>query len=485
MNKRLVILSVPNIRIARVLLNDHILGAVKDDADIVVATPFADDDAFRNEYRSSKLGFFPIKLPKQQPRLIQILYSLSELMRTVAFYRRNRRRGLQYYWSIMTKQFGEDGKDTSDPWLRRLVKQLTSIVGLWRGAWKVLDWLIGRSVFRSPMLENLVGQYQEVTLVQASSWGEQDRMLAWNARRFRFRTVLVPYTTDQLWVNGYLLCNYDAVCVQGPFEEHCARNYHQVPESRMIRLGSMWFRTIDRIVKNSPELREVNQKKDKRVMLYAGVSRIYFPRESEFQAIDALITANKNGLFGESTKLVYRPYAMTSEERAEIMERYGETLLQLQWPEEVCAGLSSYSGGLITAQLLSYIQGLMDVDVLVMSHTTSLGIDAAYLGCAVVANFADNTGVLARRKTHLRFLKNGQLDFAPGTPISRSIPELVSLVQVLLHDKAEARKSGEKLVAQWDYQCNNSQDLLRTAILDEVAVEYATSVEKPVAYDME
>ncbi len=464
MNKRLIILSVPNIRVARVLLNDDVLNALKGNADIIAATPFAEDKSFQSEYSAAGIGFHQINPlePVRQPA--RVLYTLSELTRTVAYYRKYRRHGLQYYWSMVSKQYGNDGHDSRDPLLRRVIKEAASIIGLWRGAWRALDKLIGKAIFRSQQFENLIQQYEHITLVQASSWGDQDRMLSWYARHLGFRSVLVPYTTDQLWVNGYLLCDYDAVCVQGRFEDQCARSYHNLKDSSIVQLGSMWYRTVDKIIACHPELNRSLNKDKKNVVLYAGVSRTYFPRESEFQAIDALIAANQKKLLGD-TKLVYRPYAMAPQERAEIVERYGnEELIQLQWPEEACAGLYAFSGGLISAQLLEYIRNLAQADVLIMSHTTSLGLDAAYLGCGVIANFSDATGILARRESHLRFLENGTLDFAPDLPVVHTLPELISLVEVLLNDLKTTKQLAEKIVASWDYKSVDSQALLRTAV---------------------
>jgi len=480
MNKHLIILSVPNIRVARVLLNDYVLNALKDNADIVAATPFAEDKSFQSEYKIAGIGFHQISPFKSLRHFERVLYTLSELTRTVAYYRKYRRDGLQYYWSTVSTQHGNDGQDSKDPLLRRLIKNLASILGLWRGTWRIFDKMIGRSLYRSHSFEQLIQQYEHIILIQASSWGDQDRMLSWYARHSGFRTVLIPYTTDQLWVNGYLLCDYDAVCVQGRFEDQCARNYHNLKDSAIVPLGSMWYRTVDKIRAGHPELNRSFSEDKQKVVLYAGVSRTYFPRESEFQAVDALIAANQKNLLG-NTRLVYRPYAMEPEERAEIVERYGkEELIQLQWPEEACAGLYAFSGGLISAQLIEYIQNLLQADVLIMSHTTSLGLDAAYLGCGVIANFFDSTGILAKRKTHLRFLENGTLDFAPDLPVVHTLAELISLVGVLLKDEKATKQLAEKIVASWDYKPIDFEDKLRAAVYGKVSKTQTKSAETAV-----
>ena len=88
------------------------------------------------------------------------------------------------------------------------------MVGMLRGAWKVFDRLVGSSLFRCPALARTATSYHEVILVQSACWGMQDRMLAWVARRHKWRTVLVPYTTDQLFCNGDLVSDFDAILVQ-------------------------------------------------------------------------------------------------------------------------------------------------------------------------------------------------------------------------------------------------------------------------------
>lgn len=462
MNKRLVILSVPIIRLSRVLLSDHVLGSIKRDADVLIVSPFSNDMHFCEEFGGPNIFFNTLNPLDQASRITKKLYAMSELLRRDGYYCRYRFQGLAYYWANISTQYGMDGQDLMDSLIVSIVKKIIGVVGMWRKSWRILDGLIGLVIFRSKTFDDLVSKYDDVTLVQSASWGEQDRMLGWNARQLGFRSVFVPYTTDQLWVSGHLLCDYDAICVQGPFEARCAKDFHNIPESRIAHLGSMWFRAIDTLVLNQPTLQRQALKEAPRVVIYAGLSRTYSSQASEFQAVDALIAANQEGLFGH-TNLVYRPYAMTPEERRVIQMRYDGADLQLQWPEEVCAGLYTYSGGVIKAQLLDYLQHLVDADLLIMTQITSMGWDAAYMGCGVIANFSDGCGVLAQRRTDL-FLQGNELDYAPGMPIANAIPELILQVQMLLNDKKKALQSGAGILDEWDYLQQDSQHLLRDAI---------------------
>jgi hypothetical protein len=463
----LLLVSVPYLRVARILLSKRVLNCVAD-ADVVVVTPFADDAAFRAEFARPGIEFLRVPAPRWS-RPIGLLYALSESMRMVGFWRRYRRAGLAYYWNGVGVRLGSEGQDVKEGLLRRAVQQCAAILGSAARSWRLLDRAIGMRVFKSVELERVLRRYSRITLVQASSWGYQDRLLAWHARRRAMRAVLIPYTTDQLWVNGDLLCDYDAVCVQGPFEEHCAKRYHGVAADHIVRLGCLWFRSIDDMVGEMGSVRAARSADALRVVLYAGVSPTYFPRSSEFQAIEALLNAARSGRLG-AVQLVYRPYALDAQDRAAIEARFAQhPQLQLQWPEEACAALEGYSGAEIAPQLQQYLRRLAAADVMVMSNTTSLAWDAAYLGCAVAANFSDPSGTLLRRGVRLRLQADGLLDCAPGLPLAWSNEELVDLVARLLRDPQAAARSRAAVLSQWDYPDADARSLLRRVVYGSVA----------------
>src|SRR5262249_12480125 len=95
--------------------------------------------------------------------------------------------------------------------------------------------------------------------------------------------------------------------------------------------------------------------------------------------------------------------------------------------------------------------------------TTSLAWDAAYLGCAVAANFADATGTHERRGARLRFI-DGALDCAPGLPVAWSVEEMLAVVQRLLRDPLAASQSRETILAQWDYRDVDTRAILRRIV---------------------
>lgn len=462
-SRSLVVFSVPYTRIARVLLSNNILNAIRHRADIVVVGPFDDDDAFLKSHVAQGIRFLRFDHKQEKSRFLTLLYAISETLRTVGYWFSYRRNGLDYYWKIQQHDLGIDGQDTKKPMKNIVVRKVLGVVGSISSSWRLIDAAIGRYFFRFPSLDEIVGSYDQVSLIQAASWGMQDRLLAWYARKFGWRTVLIPYTTDQIWINGYLLCDYSTVCAQGSFEQRCAINYHSVPKDRISTIGSMWFRSIDEYyakhqIRNSP------QEKQRRQILYAGVAREFFPRESEYDALTALLAAGEKGRFGEY-ELIYRPYITDANERSEVVARVSAMPgVALQFTETDTTSLTAVNDEGIEHSTLSYLRRIAAADVLVMSHTTSLGWDAAYLGCGVIANFADATGVLARRNTHLRFLPGVGLDCAPGLPVAHSLDQLVDLVAEQLRDPAARASSGRGILAEWDAPATDLPEMLARAI---------------------
>ncbi len=469
MNKHLVILSIPHVRVVRLLLSDNILTQIKKHSDILIVTPFATEQRFQDDFKGENIFFHKFDtFNLGASKLMKKLYAVSEIMRKYGFYRRSKKKGTSYPIKNITRNYGVDGSDTIDPLAARLMKRTLSYIGFWRGSWRVLDRLSGASLFQSEALEAFTSKYQKVTLIQAASWGVQDRVLAWHARRLKFRSVLIPYTTDQISINGYLMCNYDAVCVQGAFEAWCSKEYHNVPGGRIVPLGSMWFRNIDQLLLSNPNLKRTQEENAPTVIMYAGLARLYSPQANEFRVVDRLIAANEEGLLGHA-KLVYRPGAMTEEERAPIKARYDQKNIELQWPAEACGGLDSYSGA-VEKGLLDLLENLLGTDILIMAQITSLALEAAYMGCSVIADFTDEGGLLKERQRHRFLSKHGEIPSMPGVPVVHSLADLMTQIRKFQTDKEASKQSTDGILRQWDYCQPDWEKLLSKAVYNEMNI---------------
>ncbi|MBV9988003.1 MAG: hypothetical protein JO301_10005 [Chitinophagaceae bacterium] len=300
-------------------------------------------------------------------------------------------------------------------------------------------------------------------MVQSASWGFQDRLLAHAARRHNWETILIPYTTDQLYTNGYLMSDFKAICVQGPLEKDFAERFHSPAADRLIELGSAWFRNID-IIKNELPLLASGAGNRKRRIIYSGSTSEYFPTASEYKGLDTLLEAiNQNTI--SNAVIVYRPFGHTPELRKAINERYSSIPnLVIEYAQGACYGLSAYASLSEKEELKEYILQIMDADLLVMCLASTLSLDAAYLGVPTIANHVDETGTLVKRHTDLLYEKEGGIRGVPDIPVAHSYEDLITGVQLLLNDRARAQDQCRKTSLQWDYPETDFQETLREII---------------------
>lgn len=456
--RSLVIVSVPFTRTARVLLSSAVFERLRREHDVLVVSPSAEEEAFQREFGGPNTRFYRFRGEGVYRRRVPaMLYGVSELLRFQGYYFRFRRAGLEYYWQGRDTVLGRGGADRRRSPGARAAMTLLGYLGYLPAAWKLADRLAAPLVHDVAEIGRIVGGYDSVAVVQVASFGEQERFLSYCARRFGFRTLLLPYTTDQLTINGYLLSRFDRILAQGPWETRCATELHGVPAERVHPLGSLWFRNIDRI-RSALEESGDSVPRATRAIMYAGHSSMYFPRESEYAAVDAVLAAMRAGTFGPA-RLVYRPIVEGDEERADLLARYGgDPLVEVQFPQASCIGISGHTRGEVAAELAEYVRQLLEVDVLVMSYLTSMCLDAYYLGRGVVSNCADETGTLARRGADVFLDADVNRVRRSGMPMARSLPELVDAIVEALDRPERAREAGRRLVGEWDYPTEDYVD---------------------------
>jgi hypothetical protein len=455
MSSRVVIISVPLFRIARVTLSPPVLDALRAKGDIVIVAPFADEPEFVHSFGGPGIRFVTWRPPTLK-RYERALFAVSEIMRVQGYWRRFRKRGTEYYVRNQVRNLGDNGADTRFSFGRALMFRVISAAGRSARAWRLVDRLMGTRWARLPELVEVARGYGRATLIQSANWGMQDRALATLSRQEGWRSVLVPYTTDQLDVNGYLLNGFDAVCAQGPFERERALHVHGVAPERVRCLGSVWFRHLRYLRDRVGQQHFVS---DHAVVMYAGVSSLYFPRASELEAVDALAGFLRSSYPGH--RLVYRPVEFDADRRSKIERRYvGHELVSVQWPAASEVGLSEYSAVEQEAALETYVRSLAGCRILVMSTVTSLCIDAALLEKAgIIASFIDRSDMLRNRHTHLF-----RASWYPDLRIVRSIPELLAAVDFLLSHPEQASAEATELVGRWDYPDTRFQATLKEAV---------------------
>lgn len=452
---QLVVISVPLYRIARVSLSEVVLDVLRERADVVIVAPFADDPMFQANFAGQRTRFLKWT-QNAMSRFESRLLAASEIMRMNGFWRRHAQRGMAYFVANESVRQERDGKDVRLSVRLRAMLWVLGQLGRSSYAWRLVDRAMGKRWYRFPELTQLAREYDRVTLLQSANWGVQDRALARLSRERGWHRVLVPYTTDQLTVNGHLLNAFDVICSQGAFETQCARELHRVPAGRLRTLGSAWFRHLDRVKAETTGGRQS-------FVMYAGVAATYFPRQSEFQAVDAIAEFLKT--IGSPLNLVYRPVEFEQRHRREIERRFAGTGVELQWPSVSEVGLETFSPIQQREAMRSFVRDVLGCRLFIMSLVTSLGLDVAFLtGSAVIANMADPTGVLARRRTDLLTTRGW-----PGLRIARSRDELLAHVKQCLENPDASSRESERIVGQWDHRETEFRATLLEAVLGTAA----------------
>lgn len=465
---KLIIISLPFYRIARVTLSQIMLQFLlsKNDTEVLVICPFANEPGIQRSFKEERLKFLRIDFSSLN-RLKLLLLGVSEMLRRNGYWRRFRHSGFSYYLRNQYITYQADGNDKVLPISKRFLTYILSKFGVFRNAWKFFDRFIWNKVYQNDPIKKIANQYSDVILIQSASWGNQDRYLSYLSKKQNFRKVLIPYTTDQLSINGYLMNDFDSICVQGPFERKMALKNHLIDPEKIFNLGSIWFRYIDFIRSQkkteyytSPKNENAILLNPKRIIMYAGLAAPFFPSESEFLAVDMIVQMIETGML-KNCCLVYRPLVTEDDKKDIIVKRYaGKSEIKLQFPDHSSIGLSEYKEVNQLKSIENHIEQMSNCSLVVMSWNTTLGMDIAYISkCAVIENRYDPTGVIIKRN-YLEQKKLGDYDI----PFADSRESLQKLIVSYFCDRNLSEKHGKDSLKLWDYPDVDFYSILEKAV---------------------
>ena len=458
-SRTLVIISVPFIRNTRYLISSRIFEALKREYAILIVSPFCNQESFKREFGGPNVFFLEFdKSPDRLGPLIRYVYAVSEVLRRNGYWFRFRNKTMRYYWDFITRS--TQGMSSANPGLSlksKLINHTLGVLGYSRNSWKWLENIFGSFFYDTKDIAPFTAGYSPTILVQTANWGYQERFLAYCSRKYSFKSILLPYTTDQLVINGYLLSSFDKICAQGPIETRYALDFHGVAPQKISPLGMLWLRNIEYFQEEyCPVAATFPETKSETVLLYAGLTATFFPRVSEFEAVDSLLNAIKTGILRNS-RLIYRPAITSPQDIEEVTGKYGsEILMEIQMPQPSCIGISGDSIGDIKMEMVEYIQQIRSIDVLIMSATTTMLFDALYFDIPCIANFTDSTSTLDSIGFTGAYLKNdATLRSAPAMPIAHSLQEMIQFVKEASENPASHQQVKRSTFAEWDYGTPN------------------------------
>lgn len=454
-NNKLVILSVPIIRTVKSIMSDKIIHSLTENADVILIGPYRQGSAIHKIFKGKGVELITWD-DSNISKNMQMFLKLPEMIRRLGYWRRHKNE-MAFYLKNQYKEIQPDGNDNEYPIYTRIALWLCSIAGYFKNSWRFFELILGSKWYQNKEVIKASDGYKQVILVQSANWTLQERALARLSQHLSWRKVLLPYSTDQTITNGYFLNNFDAVMAQGPCEYNYSTIIHGVNTEKVFKLGACWNRVIDSI---KGKYNDVNSsdRDDKKLIIYAGISNLYHPTESEIEAVDKLCDIVES--LDMSYRVIYRPVVEENLLKKQIEDRFSKRLT-IQWPEEAFIGTDGFESDNFESSLDEYVLGLKGCKLFISSSMTSMCLDAAYIaGSGLISNMIDSDSkMLAKRHAYLQ-----PLSIFPGVKFVYSMDEFETSVKNILINDDVCKLNSEKLVNNWDYNSKDFIGVLRKGI---------------------
>jgi len=454
-SESLIVISVPFYRVSKFFLSSAIYKKLKQQHRILIVGPMCSDKKFQKEFGGDKVSFLSFE-KQSYDGLMAVLYNVSEGLRRFGYYRKIRKK-LGIYWqdhiskksSILTK----DGLNKENSHGYRLAAYIMGVAGRVIFLWKFLDYVIHLFYKNNEYLQLI--KNQNIIVIHSANWGFQERDLAYYSRKYKFKTIFIPYSSDQIVINGHFMVEHDMFLSQGSVETDFLLEVHNVREDRICKFGMIWHRNIEAYGKS------IIKETDIKVIMYAGLSDSYFPFESEMNSVDYLINKIKCGYFGNA-KLIYRPSVLSKEQKKIINKKYlTNSYVDLQSIPTNIVGIyktEKNSEETVRNSIDNYIKDIGRADILITSGPVSLGLDAVLLNIPWIMNYTDVSGALYDNEKLFR--QGGETNSTPekvlkldvGVPYVYNLSDMAKQIKVNLDCSINRVKKEREIFEYWDYR---------------------------------
>lgn len=389
MQKKTILISVPFPRNIRHSLSRPFINELKKYGNIVVVSPFkfSNEDIEYLNLKNEKIVYMDIN----ETSFSKILFKISDFARRAGYFGKHKKYGLPYYFNNLISDFNISGYFEKLPSLYKYIFIILSLVFRKRFVWLSLERLFFYLInFKSDAL-NEIKDLEDVIYFQSSNWGMQDRLLSHISSKKSWKSVMIPYTSDQIHCTGYLLIDHDCYAVQSEYEKKLAMELHNIEEKKIVVIGSIWHRNIEHFIKLNKDRIKY---KDKKNILYAGVTSLYFPRITEIKSVKIIAEH-----FPEYN-VNYCPYVNNNEFKKIRENLYSYKNVNLIPHSPSMTEVKTEEAISFYEDMKAHIEKIMDTDIFVMSYLTSLGTEANFLSkCPLIANFIDEYEILKNRNT--------------------------------------------------------------------------------------
>ena len=386
------IISVPFLRNIRHSLSTPFVDYLSKYGNVSIVSPFriTNNDIDYLHLQNIKLIHPKIKETKFSKTLLRI----SDYARRSGYFRKSKKYGIPYYYNDLHSQFNKSGYFENFSSIFSCFIWTLSFVFQIRAVWIVLEYLTCMTASFDDQTKSYLKSLDNVVYLQSANWGIQDRLLSILSSKYKWKSVMIPYTTDQLHATGHLLKKHNIYAVQSNFEKILAIDLHNIAVDKIQIIGSLWFRNIDyqKKILKLPTFSKDGKKK----IVYAGVSDQYFPRLTEIKSVKEI------AMNFPEFQINYYPYVKKTEfpTLCGIFSDFNNVTLLPH--SEKMTELISETNADFKEDMIEHMNKISNVDIFVMSYLTSMCLDANYVSrCPIIANFIDDFSVLKKRNTDM------------------------------------------------------------------------------------
>ncbi len=392
-NNHTILISVPFLRNVRHALSLPFLEEVKKYGRIIIVAPFD-----LSEKDITFLGLTDSVFLKPEIKIskfVSLFSRLSNLIRRVSYFNSRNDYGFVYYRKSILEKLNRSGLFENQLTMLYLITRIIKLIFRTRDSWQLFERTVYKFVHFDRRTNTELKNLNNVIYFQAANWGTQDRVLSYLARNLNWKSVMLPYTTDQVWTVGYFLRMHDIIAAQSRLEKEMAIEIHKIEEGKALEFGNLWFANIRHFQLNK-KIKPISDFRYEKRIAYAGVADEFFPLLTELKSVKYIASKFPN------YQVIYFPY-VELHVFYEIEKKLSEfSNIKVVQHSQSMTDLFGCSKPNIEKEIKSHIEKLQGLDVFVMSYLTSMCLEASLISkCPIIANFIDDFCILNKRNLDL------------------------------------------------------------------------------------
>jgi hypothetical protein len=465
-SKPRAILSIPMDRCVKNFLETPLYLELKLHFDVVIVSYLEKQSSFKERFSAPNIRF--ASEPDFMSSGRRAAFTILDFVRHFGFYFKFRKAETRLHWrgSVVYK-YPDDYFPNQTPKPRRvrhLLFWLACFMSLKLNLRKYTVRFLGSWIFANSTIDELFRDPRTKLFVSTAHRTTQEKFLAFHAKKYNVRSVILPDSWDNFVVDGDLIHEFDRfLTFSAAMNDHLVK-LHNVEETRLKVIGNPVRRMLFSELDNSSfDLRKQFKipRSVKIVVLMAVSQSAYW---DTFELVDALLAAQDNGSL-EPFILLIR--TQPGEDPVGYFDRY-------KTHPQVRIQVAGTRGGGGQAEIdftredenLEYAATVARVDA-VITNLSACGIDACVAGVPFILNAVELSayprgGFSPAALTELDNFGLLQL----GLPVAWTLKDLIQITEQALERHPSLIDACERAALKWDTKIHNPEEIFSECVSD-------------------